>query len=415
MRLQLSRHRDARRARLAALGHGLRDAPFPVVGDPALDTVVTLYALLERHIPALLLHPRLTRVEREELLDVAARSGPLPGPDPAVIIHTSGTSGVPRAAVLSRGALLASAQASEANLGWQGQDCWLMCMPLAHVGGFSILTRSLAARRCVALHPRFDAERFPRWVSEERVTLASLVPTMLNRVLDAHPEWRPPRTLRAILLGGAAASPRLLERAAAARVPLVVTYGLTEACSQVTATRYASRFAPAGEGAGAPLPGIELRLVDGRIHVRGPMLMNGYWNAPPLAADAWFDTGDVGMLDKFGNLSVHARRTDLIVTGGENVYPGEVEAVLEACPGIAAAGVFGVPHQVWGQTIVAVLVAEAVAPSDAELRDWIDARLAPHKKPRAICYVGQLPHTRGGKLDRGALGEFAGALRPFAT
>ena len=255
-------------------------------------------------------------------------------------------------------ALVASAAASAANLGWAADDRWLLCMPIAHVGGLSIVTRCLAARRCVVLMPRFDAQRLPAVIDARRVTLASLVPTMLARVLDAHPDWRAPAHLRAILVGGAAAPPALLRRAVERGLPMLPSYGLTESCAQIVAAPYAARHDPAGYGAGIPLPGVELRVVDGRIEIRGPMLMAGYWNEPPLAPDAWFDTGDLGEIDARGCLHVHARRTDLIVTGGENVYPAEVERALETLPGIAAAGVFGIASDEWGQEVAAALVAD---------------------------------------------------------
>jgi O-succinylbenzoic acid--CoA ligase len=384
--------------------------PYPVVATGDVDTVATLLALLELRVPALLLHPRLTAVEHDALLADAARAGSVPHADAAAIIHTSGTTGAPRGAVLTRAALLASARASAANLGWDDGDCWLACMPLARVGGLSIVTRCLAARRKVAL-AEFDAAAFPAQVDAERVTLASLVPTMLARVLDAHPRWTPPAHLRAVLVGGAAAPARLLERAAARGVPVIVTYGLTETCSMVAATPYAERYAAAACGAGRPLPGVEMRVVDGRIEVRGPMRMAGYWGEPPLATDDWFDTGDMGALDARGCLHLHARRGDLIVTGGENVYPAEVERELERCPGVEEAAVFGLPDETWGQTVAAALVVDPVrAPHDDELAAWIRARLATHKRPRRICRVGRLPHTAAGKLDRDALAAFAPLL-----
>ena len=388
--------------------------PHPLVAANTLATVVTLLALLELRVPALLIHPRLTAVERDALLDEAARGGGVAPADAAAIIHTSGTTGAARGAVLTRSALLASAAASAANLGWNDDDCWLMCMPLARVGGLSILTRSLAARRRVALADGFDAAGFPALIERERATLASLVPTMLARVLDAHPGWIPPGRLRAVLVGGAAAPPRLLARAAERGLPIILTYGLTETCSQVVATPYADRFAPLDRGAGRPLPGAMVRVVDGRIEVRGPMLMAGYWNAPPLAPGAWFDTGDLGAFDADGFLHLHARRADLIVTGGENVYPAEVEAELERCPGIAAAAVFGLPDETWGQTVAALLVADrAQPPDDAALARWIEARLAPHKRPRQIAFVPRLPQTAAGKLDRGALAVHPTVMRPL--
>jgi o-succinylbenzoate---CoA ligase len=387
--------------------------PYPLTGSNTLETVVTLYALLHARVPALLLHPRLTDAERRAVLDAAARFDTTAYPDAAVVIYTSGTTGQPRGAVLTQAALLASARASAANMGWQDDDCWLLAMPLARIGALSIVTRCLAARRCVALAPAFDAQQLPRWIDEQRITLASLVPTMLAQCLDAHPGWTPPPHLRAIQLGGAAASSRLLQRAADRRLPIVITYGCTETCSQVASTPYARRYEAAAHGAGRPLPGVQLRIEDGRIEMRGPMRMAGYLGEPPLDPQAWFDTGDFGEIDAAGDLHVHARRADLIVTGGENVYPAEVERVLEGCPGIVAAGVFGVPDETWGQTVAAALVVGPAPPTDEAIVEHIAARLAPFKRPRAICVVETLPHTGADKLDRAALAALAGELRPL--
>ena len=402
------------RDRLRTLEREVHDAiPYPLIATNTIETLVTLYALLERRVPALLVDPRLAPSERVALLDTAARAGRVPHADAAAILFTSGTTGTPRGAVLTRAALIASAQASAANLGWHDDDCALLAMPIARVGGLSIVTRCLAARRALALAPGFDAASFPEWIAAQRVTLTSLVPTMLIRLLDAHPAWTAPSHLRAILLGGATASCALLRRAQDRGLPIIITYGLTETCSQVVATRYEARFAPAAHGAGRPLPGVALRIADGRIEINGPMLMAGYWDGPALAVGAWFDTGDLGEIDERGCLIVHARRVDLIVTGGENVYPAEVERVLEAFPGVAAAGVFGVPNETWGQTVAAALVADA-APQPAALADYIGARLAPHKRPRAVCFVPRLPLTEAGKLDRQALPALAAVLQPLA-
>ncbi len=406
---------DMTKGRIAALALELRyGLPCMLVGTNTLETLITLYALLEMHVPALLVHPRLTAPEYADLQATAARAGPVPHPDAAAIIFTSGTTGDSRGAVLTRSGLLASAEASAANLGWHGDDAWLLCMPVARVGGLSIVTRCLAARRCVVLTHGFDADHFPALVARHRITLVSLVPTMLTRVLDAHPDWRAPAHLRCMLLGGAMASPRLYRSAEDRRLPIVVTYGLTETSSQVVATPYAARFAPADCGAGTALEGIGVRVDQGRIEVRGPTLMAGYWNGPALAPDAWFDTGDLGELDSAGCLHVHARRADLIVTGGENAYPAEVERALEAFPGIAAAGVFGVPDEVWGYTVAAALVAESKPPPDATLFEYITRQLAPHKRPRHVCYLPRLPHAPSGKLDRRALAESAPLLRPLS-
>lgn len=389
----------------------LGQAAVPIVGRNSVEAIVTLYALLELRAAALLLHPKATAAEHAaEIGHVAAHAG-LPA-GAAVIVHTSGTTGRARGAVLTRDALLASARASAANLGWHDDDCWGLAMPLARVGGLSIVTRCLAARRAVALAPAFDAAQLPRWIDEQRVTLLSLVPTMLAMLLDAHPRWQPPPHLRAVLLGGDAAPAALRRRAAERGLPIVVTYGCTETCSQVAATPYALRFDAARGGVGPALPGAELRVDDGRILVRGPMRMAGYVGEPALAADAWFDTGDLGALGADGWLHVHGRRADVIVTGGENVYPAEVERVLEALPGIDAAAVFGLADELWGQTVAAALVAPGPRPRDTDLAALLRERLAPHKRPRRIAWVDALPKTPAGKLDRAALPALAHALRP---
>jgi len=193
---------DMTKQRLHALSPELCDGlPCMLDATNTLETVATLYALLEARVPALLVHPQLTATERADLTAAAARAGRVQHPDAAAIIFTSGTTGEPRGAVLTRTALLASASASAANLGWHSDDRWLLCMPIARVGGLSILTRCLAARRCVVLARSFDAGRIPECVATRRITLVSLVPTMLTRVFDADPAWRPPSHLRAALLG----------------------------------------------------------------------------------------------------------------------------------------------------------------------------------------------------------------------
>jgi O-succinylbenzoic acid--CoA ligase len=286
-------------------------------------------------------------------------------------------------------------------------------MPIARIGGLSILTRCLIARRAVALAPSFDATLVPQWIEQWRVTLASMVPTMLALVLERHPDWRPPPYLRCIQVGGAEAPPRLLKEAAQRKVPIVITYGCTETCSQVAVTPYALRANPAPCGAGQPLPGAEVRVVDGRIEMRGPMRMAGYLGGPPLDPEAWFDTGDVGQFDPAGCLHVRARRADLIVTGGENVYPAEVERVLEACHGIRAAGVFGVPDETWGQVVAAAFVADGTPPTDDQITAFLDHHLASHKRPRRVVFVERLPQTTAGKLDRGGLSSLTAQLRPL--
>jgi len=399
-------------ARAAELDWPAPGRPYPLTGSNSLATAITLYALLEAGVPALMLHPKLTGVERAALLAQAeAITEPLP-PGAAAVLFTSGTTGTPKAAVITQTALVASARTSSANIGWQPDDCWQMCMPIARVGGLSILTRCLAARTAVAIAPAFDAKSWPDTLAEQAVTLTSLVPTMLTKVFEASPDWRAPARLRALLLGGTSASHKLLTRAHEAGVPVITTYGMTEACSHVVATPYGERH-QASIGSGKPLAGAAVRVDRGHIQVRGPMLMHGYWGQAPLDRQAWFDTGDLGEFDSHGYLHVHARRSDLIVTGGDNVYPVEVEHALETIPGLRAATVLGLPDELWGQTVAALLVAEGEPPADEALCAAIGERLSPHKRPRHIAFVAALPQTAAGKPDRRPASALALGLRPI--
>ena len=400
---------DLTQARLEVLAPQLQPGcAYPLVGTNSFDTVITIYALLQARVPLLLLHPKSTAAERGAEI-AAAAAAQLPD-GAAVLMYTSGTTGRPRGAVLTRAALLASARASSANLGWQPDDCWLLALPLARIGGLSILTRCLAGRRSVALAPGFEATRLPQWIETHRATLVSLVPTMLALLFERLPDWRPPPFLRAVLVGGAVASPPLLDEAARRRLPVVITYGCTETSSQVVATPYERRYEAAACGAGRPLTGAEVRIVDNRIEVRGPIRMAGYLGEVPLEPDAWFDTGDLGDFDADGFLRLHGRRADLIVSAGENIYPAEVERVLESCPGIRAAAVFGLADPTWGQVVACALVAPQ-PPDDEALLDFLEARLASHKRPRRIGFVASLPLTAAGKLDRAALSAQLPSMR----
>ncbi|MDI1474966.1 AMP-binding protein [Polyangium sp. y55x31] len=414
-----------------------------------VGTVVTILALIELGVALVPIHPRLTDAEVRVITEDArpdlqissftlSDNRPKPGDfqraiatpsTPLAILYTSGTTGRPKGAVLSRGAFAASAAASAKNLGWTLDDRWLACMPLAHVGGLSIVTRCVEARRPIVLEPRFDPDAVLRAIRRERVTLLSVVPTMLRALFDADRDGTL-ATLRLVLVGGAGAPPALLEEAAARRVLALTTYGLTEACSQVTCQplRTPGTTEP---GSGKALPGVEVRTIldsgalaspgeVGRIQVRGPTLMSGYLAGPgeplrtSLTSDGFFDTGDLGALDDQGRLFVHARRTDLVVTGGENVYPAEVEQALEALPGVTRAVVFGVPDERWGQIVAAGLALDPPDPARAAaLVAEAGARLAPHKRPRLVAAVESLPLTASGKLDRArAIRELSPRLSP---
>ncbi len=343
---------------------------------------------------------------------------PLDRAAPAAVMFTSGTSGTPKAALLTVGAFQASATASAARIGALPDDNWLCVLPLYHVGGLSIVYRSALYGTAFTLLPRFDAAQVAGAMLRGAVTLASLVPTMLYRLLDHLPS-APPR-LRLILLGGAAPSAELLERAHALGLPVATTYGLTEAASQVATALPELARRKLGT-VGQPLDGTEVQIVgaddqplppyaEGEICVRGATLMQGYLNDPEATARAlrggWLHTGDIGYRDDAGDLFVLVRRSDLIVSGGENVYPAEVEAALKSHPAVAEALVVGLPDAEWGQIVGALVTLHAgAALTEAELLAHVQGRLARYKQPRRLRIVSAMPLTATGKPNRPAARE----------
>jgi O-succinylbenzoic acid--CoA ligase len=408
----------------------------PVAFTPRVDveSVVRILALVEAGVPFVPLHPKLGERERATLARDAAVAAVLPDdvawPEPASRIHaharapispertlailfTSGTTGRPKGAVLSRRAFLAAARASAERLPLGPGDRWLLCMPPAHVGGLSVIIRAVLARAAVVLGPSgegFDAAAVAAALHRDAITHLSLVPTMLHRLLALEPRFEAPPALEAILLGGAPADAQLLEEARARRLPVRATYGLTEACSQV-ATATAEDWEKGVAGA-RPLPGVEVRVVGGEIELRGPTLFDGYLGhdrATTFRDDGFFPTGDLGALDAEGRLHLRGRRADLILSGGENVYPAEVEAALVANENVRAACVFGVSDPEWGERVAAALVLAPGLHLEDARRACAEASeaLAAFKRPRLVAVLDELP-TRGiGKLDRRRAAELA--------
>ena len=335
--------------------------------------------------------------------------------DVLAVIYTSGTTGRPKGAMLTVGNFWWSAIGSALNLGTHVDDRWLACLPLFHVGGLSIVLRSAIYGITAVVHDEFDADRVNAAIDDEGVTIVSVVAVMLQRMLDARAERPYPPSLRCVLLGGGPAPRSLLDRCAAIGVPVVQTYGLTETCSQLATLAPEEALRRPGSAGKALYPN-ELRLASvtddgaGEILVRGPVVMAGYANQPDATraaiVDGWLHTGDIGRIDADGYLYVLDRRDDLIVTGGENVYPAEVEAALLSHHAVAEAGVVGVADETWGQRVVAVVrLADAAANIDvAELASHCRERIAGYKVPREIRVVDEpLPRTASGKLRRSAL------------
>ena len=336
--------------------------------------------------------------------------------DDFAIIHTSGTSGRPKAAVLTYGNVVQSARASAKMLGQLANERWLCVLPLYHVGGLSIILRSLIYGTAIEFgnSAPFDAQETNRALSEHPITLVSLVPTMLQRLLDAKTRpWNP--RLRLVLLGGEAPSRELVERCVAEKLPIATTYGLTEASSQVaTALPELANRKPGTVG--KPLMNTQVRIIDergddaapkvpGEVLVKGGNVMRGYYGDPAATdaalRDGWLHTGDIGYLDEEGDLFILQRREDLIVSGGENIYPAEVEDVLRQHPAVAEAVVLGLADANWGQVVAAVIeLREGQSAASDDIIAFSRQRLAGYKIPRRITFVVALPRTASGKIQR---------------
>ena len=332
----------------------------------------------------------------------APPSPSLPAPDtPALVIATSGSEGAAKGVLLAHSALDAAATASNARIPLAAGDIWLNCLPLHHIGGLSIFWRCFMAAATVRLHDGFNAEKVWHEIADGTASHISLVPAMLSRLLDVAAGAAPPPRLRCVLVGGAALSQPLWQRARAAGWPLYVSYGMSETAAQISVLPpnhdwYEGRV-------GQPLPGNEIRIDDsGRICMRGPQRMLGYLGQSVLAAGEWWTTGDLGEIDANGQLTVLGRADDLLVSGGVNLHPTEIEGRLAACPGVLDCAVAGTPDPVWGDVVTALVVGD-IAPET--LANWCREHLPTAMRPRRFVRAASLPRNGMGKLERRRLNE----------
>jgi O-succinylbenzoic acid--CoA ligase len=378
------------------------------------DYVVLLHALMKLGAIAQPLNTRLAPPEREAELkrakpvlavsvpgDAGGREADLPllGEHDLDAVHcrvlTSGTSGQPRPIELTYGNHLWSAVGSAFNLGVDPSDRWLSCLPLYHVSGLEIVMRSVIYGTGAVLHDDFAVDNVAEALERDGVTLMSVVTTQLTRLLDAGVDLSGPR---AILVGGGPVPLEVLEEAIGRDATVVQTYGLTETASQVTTLAPQEARRKLGS-AGRPLLTTHLRIKDGEILVQGPVV------APGCAdEDGWLHTGDLGRIDEEGFLYVEDRLGDLIVSGGENVLPAEVEEVLLRHPDVADAAAVGRADAEWQEAVEAVVVLrDGAAAGAAELRRHCAESLAGYKVPKRFEFVSELPRTDSGKLLRHAL------------
>lgn len=370
--------------------------------------------------------PGVGTVAVEEVVDVRSAPDPsgvlahrpaLPPPDqdtPLAVLLTSGSTGRPRPVPLTHGNLMASARGAATRLRLDPADRWLASLSPAHVGGLALLHRAAVVGSAVVTMPRFDADVFLDLADRGEVTHASLVPVMLRRVLDLRGDRPSPRSLRCLLVGGAATPRPLLEEALAKRWPVALTYGLTEATSQVaTAPPDEVRRKPGTVG--RPLPGVEVAIPGadaegvGEILVRGPTvaflpvvspMKDG--SSVQLDVRGWLHTGDLGRRDGDGDLWITGRASDRIVTGGVTLEPGEVEAVLLQHPSVREVAVVGVPDETWGERVVAVVVPvdPGAPPSLGEILEFARTQLTAAKRPRELRICSELPRNASGKVER---------------
>lgn len=340
--------------------------------------------------------------------------------DVTTIMYTSGTTGNPKGVMQTYGNHWWSAAGSALNLGLHEHDKWLCAVPIFHISGYSILMRSQIYGMPIVLHPSFDEEKVIKDIRDHQVTVMSVVSTMLNRILAGLGEERLPAAFRCMLLGGGPAPLPMLEECLEKKIPVFQTYGMTETSSQFATLSPEYSFTKLGSAGKALFPN-QIRVADekgtnvpahteGEILVKGPNVTIGYLNREAETAkkirNQWLHTGDIGYLDSDGFLYVLDRRSDLIISGGENVYPAEIESVLLSHPAIADAGVVGVKDEQWGHVPAAFIVLHPGQDVNAdELAEFCIEKLAKYKLPKRYYFIDNLPRNAAKKLLRRKLRE----------
>jgi len=368
-----------------------------VVHDP--DQAAWVAAASARSIPVFGPEVDLLDGPADDLDEAAAD-------DPAVLLYTSGTTGPAKGAPLSHRNLLASAEAVGMAWQWTPEDRLVLALPLFHLHGLGVgLVGTLTAGASVVLQPAFRLNDLLDAVDRHRASLFFGVPTMYGR-LAASPRLAELDRLR-LCVSGSAPLPVDLHLAIAegAGQRVLERYGMTETVMNVS-NPYVGERRPGTVG--FPLPGVELRLGPDtdEILLRGPNVFAGYWHRPDATAesfvDGWFRTGDVGAVDDDGYVAIVGRRKELIISGGYNVYPREVEDVLRAHPGVVDVAVVGARDQEWGEAVVAYIEGDVV---EAEVLAFARTRLAPHKRPKRVHRRDALPRNALGKVVKGELGD----------
>ena len=324
---------------------------------------------------------------------------------PLISIFTSGTSGQPKLVEFTLKNFYANAMSSASRIGSKPDDIWYLTLPLYHIGGLAIIFRTLLLKTSIALGFKFDEKETTRSISETHSSIISLVPTMLYRMLKHSENISILQRMRVILVGGAPAHPSLVTKCSQYYLNLFLTYGMTETTSQV-ATAVPEEVYTLSKTVGLPLNGISLKILDkwgqaldfnqiGEISVSGKQLARGYWKAEKI--EGYFKTGDIGYRDKNGYLFVLDRMSSLIISGGENIYPTEIEALLNQHEQITESCVIGIPDEEWGEKVVSMIEGNI---TKKEIRKYLKDKIANFKIPKQVHIVGRLPRLSTGKIAR---------------
>ncbi|USS84592.1 o-succinylbenzoate--CoA ligase [Fructilactobacillus myrtifloralis] len=382
------------------------------ITDAQVQTVLTTQAFLP-HLEATATRLHLIALDQltwEPRTDWTAHSTELDAL--ASVMYTSGTTSRPKGVCQSYRNHWTSALGAELNLPVTEADAWICAVPLYHISGLSILMRSLLYGMPVRLYDHFDSQAITQDLVHGRGTIISVVPYMLKKLL-AEKQEPYSSDFSYMLLGGGAIDQATLNQCKRKNIPVIQSYGMTETASQVVALNPAEAQRKLGS-VGKPLFPVSLKIANdaqpyqvGEILLKGDNLTPGYLNQPErfaalTTATGWFRTGDLGYIDDEGFLYVKSRLTELIISGGENIYPHEIELVLNQLPGVQASAVIGKPDPTWGAIPVAFLVTNRAWQLTA-VQDFLTGKLAKYKFPKELHLVDHLPHTTNGKLKRGEL------------
>ena len=394
--MRVPEHRAGGRGELVAIDLPLGEEWLEVVGD-----------LWWRGVSFMPVDARLTDRQRRALVDLArptcvldrlgetAYAGAPVGEAVALVVPTSGTAGAPRLVELARGAVESAIAASAAAIGVDDAVPWIACLTPAHIGGLLVVLRGAVLGVPVIVHDRFDPARIAQ-AGADGGACVSLVPAMVTQMVEAEV----PLAGLTMLVGAGGLDPAIGDTVRERGARVVTTYGLTETCGGVVYD-------------GWPLHGTRFRLdPEGGVELKGPTLMEGYRGDPAatgaaFTTDGWLRTGDLGAVSDDERLAVHGRADDLIRTGGEKVWPEEVERVLRAHPKVGDVAVGGAPDARWGSQVVAFVVPALIEepPDLEELRGWVAGRLERFKAPRRLELVPAIPRTASGKIRRALLGQ----------